>query len=192
MPHSTRVQPDRGNNSPADLHRHQRRLFENLIDKHTSLLEGTVPDIFRKLFDTYGSITQQFFTATKAEPEATTYNHVKPILAIFMSIKEYVSMAEVVDASETPAQVIDVALIIVSHATIFLGDVRKCTTSRKPTRLGSSSRHTSRPHRTLSTKVTANSLGFHERANLATTLANQVIEELTAQCNPEVAALQLT
>jgi hypothetical protein len=60
----------------------------DLIDDETGLLEGTVPQILSELFDTYGAITPQSLTATKAKLETTTYNHPKPIVTIFTAINE--------------------------------------------------------------------------------------------------------
>jgi hypothetical protein len=58
-------------------------VLANLIDDATGLLIGTVPDIMRELYDTYGIITPQALTTAKAKLEITTYNHLweYPLLA---------------------------------------------------------------------------------------------------------------
>ena len=69
-------------------------LVADLINDNTSLLEGPVPNIMKQPFETYGVITPQTLTATKATLEATTYNHSKPIVNIFMAINDYANMTE--------------------------------------------------------------------------------------------------
>ena len=55
------------------------------------------------------------------------YNHAKPFCdCSFTTMSEYASMAEAANASETDEQLISVQLIvIISHATIFAGNVQK-------------------------------------------------------------------
>ena len=73
----------------------------------------------------YRAITPQSFTVAKADLKAAQYNRVKPIVAAFMSIYKYASMAEAVSASETDSQQRNIALIVISRATIFFTqDVR--------------------------------------------------------------------
>ena len=89
----------------------------NLIDDNTGLLEGPVPTIMKQLFETYGAITPQTLTATKATLETTTYNHTKLIVNIFTAVNNYANMAEAADAAETQTQLINIELII-SHYPI--------------------------------------------------------------------------
>jgi hypothetical protein len=52
----------------------------DLIYNETRLLEGTVSQITKELFDTYGAITSQTLAAANAKVEAQTYNHARPIV----------------------------------------------------------------------------------------------------------------
>ena len=99
----------------------------DLIDDDTGLLVGpAVPNIMKQLFETYGAITPQTLTATKATLEATTYNHSKPIMNIFTAINDYANMAKVAKAAETQTQLINIGLIIITpRSTIFSSDTRK-------------------------------------------------------------------
>jgi hypothetical protein len=85
----------------------------DLIDDETGLLEGTVPQIFQYLFDTYGATTPQSLAAAKEKVEATTYNHARPIVTIFTAINEYANMAEAANAAKTPTQLINIGIIII-------------------------------------------------------------------------------
>jgi hypothetical protein len=88
-------------------------------------LQGTVPEILQSLFDTYGAITPQSLTATKTQVESTTYDHTKPIANLFYAINDYATMAEAADAAETPRQLINIAMIIITRSTVFASDIRK-------------------------------------------------------------------
>ena len=96
----------------------------DLIDDDTVLLEGTVPVILASLFSTYGSITPQTLAAAKTKLEETTYNHARPIANLFTKINDYANLAEAANATETPAQLINMGLIILTRCTIFATDIR--------------------------------------------------------------------
>jgi hypothetical protein len=107
----------------------------NLINGKTGLLEGTVPEILQNLFDTYGAITHQSLAAAKAKVEATTYNHDRPIVTIFTAINKYANMADAANAAETPTQLINIGIIIITKSTIFPGTSANgilCPTLTKP------------------------------------------------------------
>jgi hypothetical protein len=98
----------------------------DLINDETGLLEGPVHLIMTQLFKTYGAITPQTLTSSaKAALEATTYNHTKPITTVFTAINEYANMAEAAESAETPTQLINFGLIIITRSTIFSSDIRK-------------------------------------------------------------------
>jgi hypothetical protein len=166
----------------------------NLIDENTGLLEGTVPQVFRELFDTYGRITPQALTASKTDLEAMSYNHSKPIVNIFTAINEYASMAEAADAAETPAQLVNIGLIIISRATIFDGDVRKWHDRPEADKTWPDFKnHFKEAQRAIKRSqptMTTDALGYHEQAASASALASQVLQ-LTAQRDAETAALAL-
>jgi hypothetical protein len=97
----------------------------DMIDDDTGLLEGTIPEILQTLFDTYGAITPQSLAAARSKVEAITYNHARPIVTIFTAINEYAHMADAAHATETPAQLINLGIIIITRSTIFSSDIRK-------------------------------------------------------------------
>jgi hypothetical protein len=167
----------------------------DLIDDDTGLLEGTVPTIFQELYSTYGAITPQSLAAAKTEVEATTYNHSRPITNIFTNINEYAHMAEHADATETPAQLINIGLIIITRSTIYANDIR--TWNAKPDidkTWPNFKEHFKAAQKAIKRSqptVTADSLGYHEQANTASTTApdqalaifanDQAAEQLAAQ-----------
>jgi hypothetical protein len=97
----------------------------DLIDDDTGLLQGTIPQILQSLFDTYGAITPQSLATAKAAVEAIAYNHARPIVNIFTEINEYANMADAAQAAETPTQLINIGIIIITRSTIFSSDIRK-------------------------------------------------------------------
>jgi hypothetical protein len=48
-------------------------VLADLIDDATGLLIGTIPNIMRELYDTYGTVTPQALTTAKAKLEITVY-----------------------------------------------------------------------------------------------------------------------
>jgi hypothetical protein len=97
----------------------------NLFDNHTGLLEGTIPHIIQRLFDTYGAITPQSLAAKKAKIKALSYNHSRPIVKNFTAINKYASMAEAAHAADTTEQLIHISVIILTRSTIFAKDIRQ-------------------------------------------------------------------
>jgi hypothetical protein len=76
------------------------------------------------LYDAYGTVTSQALTTAKAKLEITSYDHSSPIANLFTAITDYAHMAEASGATETPAQLINIGLIVITRATIFTGDIR--------------------------------------------------------------------
>jgi hypothetical protein len=143
----------------------------DLIDDETGLLEGTVPEIMKELFDTYGAITPQSLTTAKAKLESTTYNHSRPIVNIFTAINDYANMAEAANAAETPIQLINIGLIIITRSTIFSSDIRKWHDKTAATRTWPAFKeHFKAAQKAIKKSqpaVTTDTLGFHEEANAA-------------------------
>ena len=53
------------------------------------------------------------------------YAHTKPIAIIFQNVNEYATMAEASGDAATDVQLIDIRLIIITNANIFVSDIRK-------------------------------------------------------------------
>ncbi len=105
-------------------------VLSDLIDDATGLLVGTVPAIMRDLYDTYGTVPPQALTPAQAKLEITTYNHARPIANLFTAITDYAHMAEASGATETPEQLINIGLIVLTRTTVFTNDIR--TWNEKP------------------------------------------------------------
>ena len=100
-------------------------VLADLIDDATGLLVGTIPEIMSELYDTYGTVTPQYLNAAKTRLESTSYNHARPVASLFTAINYYANMAEANGATETPVQLINIVLIVLTRASIFASDVRK-------------------------------------------------------------------
>jgi hypothetical protein len=155
----------------------------NLIDDETGLLEGPVHNIMKHLFETYRAITPQTLTSAKAALETTTYNHAKPIANVFTAINEYANMADAANSGETPTQLINIGLIIITRSTLFGSDIRKWhgkTADQKTwTAFKTHFKEAQREIKRSQPAVTTDSLGYHQ-VNAAT-IVDQVIERLTTE-----------
>jgi hypothetical protein len=99
-------------------------------------------------------------------------------------------MAEAADAVETPKQLINIGLIIITRSTIFASDIRKWHAKPDvkktwPT-FKTHFRDSQKAIKQSQPTITTDSLGFHEQANAAS-IVNQVIEKLSAQRDHEIA-----
>ena len=156
----------------------------DLIDDETGLLEGSIPEILQSLFDTYGDITSQTLAAAKATVENTTYDHTRPIVNVFTAINDYANMAEAAHSAETPSQLINIGLIIITKSTIFSSDIRKWHDKT----INDKTWPNFKEHFKIAQKaikksqptVTTDSLGFHGQANAASDIVDQVIDRLTS------------
>jgi hypothetical protein len=163
----------------------------DLIDDETGLLEGTIPEILQSLFDTYGDITPQSLAAAKTKVEATTYNHTRPIVNIFTDINAYANMADAAHATETATQLINIGIIIITRSTIFSSDVRKWHDKPEADKTWANfTAHFKAAQKAIKKSqptITTDSLGFHEQANAASSIVDQVIERLATP--PEAASV---
>ena len=172
----------------------------NLIDDDTGLLEGTIPEIFAELYSTFGAITPQSLAVAKAKLEATVYNHARPITNLFTTIADYANMADAANAPETNAQIINIALIIITSSAIFASDIRKWNDKPIVEKTWPAFKlHFKNAQRAIKQSqptVTTDSLGYHDTANAAT-LVDQVLQRLSNQTDttsiitPESTADQL-
>jgi len=161
----------------------------DLVKETTGFLQGTVPNIIKELFETYGLITPQSFSAAKAALETKVYQHASPIGHFFTSITEFANMAAAAESVLSASQLIDIGIIIITCTTVFASDVRKWHAKvedwktwpnfKKHFRTAQEEIKRSQP------TVTTDSLGFHEQANNATSLVDQVVAQLTAQRDAE-------
>ena len=167
----------------------------NLNDKNTGVLDGSFPEIFHEPLNASGATTLQSLTPTKAELETTSCNHARPVVNICTSINDCANVAKAADASEMPAQLISAGLIIISRAAMFSSNVHKWHDKLEVEwswiDFKERSKATQKAVEQSQPCVTTDSSGFHEQASSASTLINQVIEQLTAQRNLEAVALQL-
>jgi hypothetical protein len=151
----------------------------DLLDDDTGLFTGTVPEIIQNLFETYGAITPQSLTTAKAKVEATTYNHARPIINIFTAINEYGNMTKAADAAETPKQLINIGLIIITRSTIFASNIRKWHAKPDVKKTWPAFKtHFKEVQKAIKQSqpaITMDSLGYHEQAN-AVSIVDQVIE----------------
>ena len=75
----------------------------------TYLFIGTISHILVSLFETYYGIIAQTLATKKSTVKEITYNHTKPLAAIFHNINKYSTMYKASGAPATTAQLIDMA-----------------------------------------------------------------------------------
>jgi hypothetical protein len=90
----------------------------NLVNEDTGLTQGTVQDIFDKLYRTFGAITPQALALA-------VYDHSKPLSNIFTAIARCADMANASGSEETTLQLINIGLIIITRPNIFAADIRR-------------------------------------------------------------------
>ena len=97
--------------------------LSDLIDNSTGLLVRTIPEIMAELYNMYDTVTPQSLTAAKSKLQTTNYKHSRPISNLFTAINDYVNMAEYIGVTKTPVHLINIGLIVLTHASIFANDV---------------------------------------------------------------------
>jgi hypothetical protein len=147
-------------------------VLSDLIDDATGLLVGTVPDIMRGLYETYGTVTPQALNTAKEKLGTIAYDHSRPIANLFTSINDYAHMAEASGATETPEQLINIGLIIVTRATIFATDIRVWNAKPAATKtwleFKTHFREAQKAIKRSQPPTTTDTLGYHGEANSAT------------------------
>jgi hypothetical protein len=152
----------------------------DMIDVHTGLLVGTIPEIFANLFQAFGQITPQELADVKKEVEAINYEHGIHIMKIFTAINEYARKAEFAGVFETTPHLINMGLVIITRANIFAVDIRAW--NKKPNNektWPNFIEHFKTAQREIKYSqpaITTDVLGLHGQANAAT--IEQIIDGL--------------
>jgi hypothetical protein len=110
---------------------------------------------------------------------------------LFAAITEYANMAEAAKAPETPTQLINLGMIVLTQSSIFASDIRKWNEKAPadqtwPT-FKSHFKNAQRAIKQSEPTVTTDSLGYHNQANSAS-IVDRVVDQLNAQRNAEAAA----
>ena len=98
--------------------------IEGLVNEETGLVVGTIPEIMAYLFETYGNISPTVLNEKREEMLSYTYDNTKPIDLLFTAINKYAGIADSAGSPETPSQLINIALIILSRSGVFSHDIR--------------------------------------------------------------------
>jgi uncharacterized membrane protein YgcG len=159
----------------------------DLINDETGLIQGTVPEIFVNLYRTFGAITPQVLSDAKATLIATVYDHTKPLANICTAITRYADMAQAGESEETPSQLINVGIIILTRPTVFATDIRRWNDLPPASKTWISFKtHFKEAQRAIIRSlptVTTDTLGYHEQANSVETVVERVINRLQTQHN---------
>ena len=93
-------------------------------------------------------------------------------------------MADAANSAETPTQLINIGLIIITRSTLFSSDIRKWhgkeAAEKTWTAFKNHFKEAQRDIKRSQPTVTTDSLGYHNQVNAAT-IVDQVIERLTAE-----------
>jgi polyhydroxyalkanoate synthesis regulator phasin len=116
--------------------------------------------------------------------EATTYNHSELILQMFMHINKYNLMDGHAHSAETPEQMINLGLVIITKSNIFASDIRKWHSRPDANRTWQNFKthfkEVQQAIRQSQPTIIMDSLGYHGQAN-ATTIVDEIINKLTSQ-----------
>ena len=99
-------------------------VLSDQIDYNTGLLVGTIPDIMAEIYNNYSTVTPQPLISAKAKLEFSVYNHSCPIANLFTTVNDNANMAEASGATETPEQLINIGLIVLTRHTFFFNNIR--------------------------------------------------------------------
>jgi hypothetical protein len=146
-------------------------ILADLIGDAAGLFIGTVPDIMRELYDTYRTVTPQAPSTAKAKLESTTYNHARLIANLFTAITDYAHMAEASGSTETPEQLINIGLIVITRYTSFTNDIRawneKPAATKTCPEFKTHFRTAQKAIKRSQPLSTTDTLGYHREANAA-------------------------
>jgi hypothetical protein len=99
--------------------------LEALTDDDTGLITGTIVEIMAYLFDTFGYVNPTALNDKRDEILALTIDANKPIDTLFNTINKYAGVAEAAGSDETPAQLINIAMILLTKSGMFTNDIRR-------------------------------------------------------------------
>ena len=165
-----------------------KECLTNFVDTYTGMLIGTIPEIFQKLFATYGHITPQTLIEARLKLETTAYEHVRPMATLLTSIDEYAIMADAAGAKTSSDQLIHLGLAILTRATMYGGDIRKWHDKPDANKTWPEFKtHFTDAQFAIKRSqplITTDSLGYHNQVN-SVSVVDQVLAQLTAQRDAE-------
>ena len=88
-------------------------------DRYTGIINGTIPEIFQYLFDSYGNITGYTLESKRQSLLSMTYVHAQPLDVVFHAVDDYADMAEAYHATVTEDQLVHFASMILMKANIY-------------------------------------------------------------------------
>jgi hypothetical protein len=99
--------------------------LEAITDDDTGLITGTIVAIMQYLFETFGYVNPTALNDKRDEILALIVDNDKPIDTVFNAINKYAGVAEAAGSEETPAQLINLAMILLTKSGIFANDIRR-------------------------------------------------------------------
>ena len=87
--------------------------LEGQVNEETGLVKGTIPEVMSFLFETYGNISPTVLNEKREEiftPSQLTY--------FFSSINKYAGIADSMGSPDSPNQLINIALIILTRSEV--------------------------------------------------------------------------
>jgi hypothetical protein len=117
--------------------------LEAITDDETGVIKGTIVDIMAHLFSTYGYINPTTLNDKRDEILALTVDNNRAIDAISNTIQNYAGVADAAKSEETPAQLINLTLILLTKSGLFATDIRKWYDHPIAEKTCPNSRHTS-------------------------------------------------
>jgi hypothetical protein len=99
--------------------------LEAITNDDTGLITGTIVSIMVYLFENFGYVNPTALNEKRDEILALTIDTDKPIDTIFNAINKYTGVAEAAGSDETPEQLINLAMILLTKSGIFANDIRR-------------------------------------------------------------------
>jgi hypothetical protein len=103
----------------------QPDFLEAITDDDTGLIIGTIVTIMTYLFENFGYVNPTALNDKRDEILTLTIDNDKPIDTVFNAINKYAGVAEAAGSDETPAQLINLAMILLTKSGLFTNDIRR-------------------------------------------------------------------
>ena len=94
-------------------------------NRFNGTIKGTIPEIFKYLYKSYGNITNFSLEATRQSLLAYPYNHEEPLDAPFAAIDDYADMSEAHGTPLSEEILKGLAEMILMKANIFADNIQK-------------------------------------------------------------------
>ena len=108
--------------------------LQALRNKHTDMINETLPRIIKYLCDTYGKVSDAEMLNREQNLSSMVYDTTQPVDVIFNNIDEHADLADIQDMPMTDRRKMQVAYVILQRSQAFLDSLKKWNARATPTK----------------------------------------------------------